>query len=48
MITLATIFDIADGIEKEYRAAGYLLVRAYVPPQHVNNGVFTIRVVEGS
>lgn len=47
MITLATIFDIADGIEKEYRAAGYLLVRAYVPPQHVNNGVFTIRVVEG-
>lgn len=45
--TLGDIFDVADGIEKEYRAAGYLLVRAYVPPQHVNDGIFTIRVVEG-
>jgi hemolysin activation/secretion protein len=46
-VSLADIFRVADGIEKEYRAAGYLLVRAYVPPQHVKDGVFTIRVVEG-
>jgi hemolysin activation/secretion protein len=30
-ISLANIFDVADGIEKAYRDAGYLLVRAYVP-----------------
>jgi hemolysin activation/secretion protein len=46
-VSLADIFDVADGIEKAYRAAGYLLVRAYVPPQHVKNGIFTIRVTEG-
>lgn len=46
-ISLANIFDVADGIEKAYRDAGYLLVRAYVPPQHVSDGVFTIHVVEG-
>jgi hemolysin activation/secretion protein len=46
-VSLADIFDVADAIEKEYRAAGYLLVRAYVPPQHVKDGIFTIRIVEG-
>jgi hemolysin activation/secretion protein len=46
-ISLADIFDVADGIEKQYKAAGYLLVRAYVPPQHVKDGIFTIHVVEG-
>jgi hemolysin activation/secretion protein len=46
-ISLANILDVADGIEKRYTAAGYLLVRAYVPPQHVKDGVFTIHVVEG-
>ncbi|HEY4940437.1 MAG TPA: POTRA domain-containing protein [Rhizomicrobium sp.] len=46
-ITLANILDVADRIEAEYRARGYLLVRAYVPPQRVRDGVFTIHVVEG-
>jgi hemolysin activation/secretion protein len=46
-ITLANILDVADKIEAEYRARGYLLVRAYVPPQRVRDGVFTIHVVEG-
>jgi len=46
-ISLANIFDVADGIEKEYREAGYVLIRAYVPPQHVSDGIFTIHVVEG-
>lgn len=46
-ITLGAIFDVADAIEQAYRKAGYPLVRAYVPPQRVSDGVFTIRVVEG-
>ena len=46
-ITLADILNVADKIEAEYRARGYLLVRAYVPPQRVRDGIFTINVVEG-
>ena len=46
-ITLGDILDVADKIEAAYRAEGYLLVRAYVPPQRVRDGVFTINVVEG-
>lgn len=46
-VTLRDILDVADKIEAEYRAAGYLLVRAFVPPQKVKDGVFTITVVEG-
>lgn len=46
-VTLADILDVADAIEKQYRAAGFVLVRAYVPPQHVKDGIFTIRIVEG-
>ena len=34
-------------IENEYRRAGYILVRAFVPPQRVADGIFTINVVEG-
>ncbi|MBL6938465.1 MAG: ShlB/FhaC/HecB family hemolysin secretion/activation protein [Alphaproteobacteria bacterium] len=46
-ITLADILSIADQIEAAYRARGFLLVRAYVPPQRVANGMFTINVSEG-
>jgi len=46
-VSLADIFNVAEGIEREYRAAGYPLVRAYVPPQHVRNGIFAIHIVEG-
>jgi hemolysin activation/secretion protein len=46
-VTLTNIYDIADAIERAYRTAGYPLVRAYVPPQRVKDGVFTINVVEG-
>jgi len=41
------ILDVADAIEQMYRDEGYILVRAYVPPQRVRDGVFTINVVEG-
>jgi hemolysin activation/secretion protein len=46
-VSLSDILDIADKIEQAYRDAGYILVRAYVPPQRVRDGVFTIEVVEG-
>ncbi|MEI9995550.1 MAG: ShlB/FhaC/HecB family hemolysin secretion/activation protein [Rhizomicrobium sp.] len=46
-VTLGDILDVADKIEAIYRARGYLLVRAYVPPQRVRDGVFTINIVEG-
>jgi len=46
-VTLSSVLNIADQIEARYRAQGYLLVRAYVPPQRVKDGVFTINVVEG-
>jgi hemolysin activation/secretion protein len=45
--TLSNILDVADKIEAKYRSAGYALVRAFVPPQRVKDGVFTIKIVEG-
>ena len=46
-VSLSDILDVAAAIEAEYRRNGYVLVRAYVPPQRVANGIFTINVVEG-
>lgn len=46
-VSLADILNIADEIEAKYRARGYIITRAYVPPQRVGDGVFTINVVEG-
>jgi hemolysin activation/secretion protein len=45
--TVSDIVAVADQIEDEYRRAGYVLARAFMPPQRVTNGVFTIRVIEG-
>ena len=44
---LSDIIGVADKIEALYRAHGYVLTRAYVPPQTVASGVFQINVVEG-
>lgn len=46
-ITLDDLNQIAADITTYYRNNGYILTRAVVPPQHANNGVFTVRVVEG-
>jgi len=46
-VGLTDILDIADKIEGKYRERGFIISRAYVPPQRVANGVFTINVVEG-
>ena len=45
--TVSDIVAIADQIEDAYRRDGYVLARAFMPPQRVTNGVFTIRVIEG-
>lgn len=46
-VRLADIAAVADAIESAYHKAGFLLTRAYVPPQRVHDGVFEIDVVEG-
>jgi hemolysin activation/secretion protein len=44
---LSDIVALADLVEAKYRSDGYLLTRAFVPPQSVSNGIFQITVVEG-
>lgn len=46
-VKLADIIAVADAVEAKYREAGYILTRAFVPPQRVGDGVFTLSVVEG-
>lgn len=46
-VSLSDILDVAAAIEAEYRRNGYILVRAFVPPQRVADGIFTINIVEG-
>jgi len=46
-VSLARVFEIAGLIERQYRADGYFLSRAYVPEQTVSDGRFVIAVVEG-
>jgi hemolysin activation/secretion protein len=46
-VTINNILDIADAVEDAYRRRGYVISHAFVPPQRVTNGIFTIKVVEG-
>jgi hemolysin activation/secretion protein len=46
-VGLSNILAVAEAIENKYRAAGYIITRAFVPPQRVRDGVFEINVVEG-
>lgn len=46
-ITVAQFYGIARAIQGRYRADGYLLSFAYVPPQEVADGVFKVTIVEG-
>lgn len=39
--------EVAGKITKLYRNAGYIISRAYIPPQKVEKGVITIKVFEG-
>ncbi len=46
-IALAEVFGIADAITAKYRNDGYILSRAILPPQTIEDGAVTIRIVEG-
>lgn len=46
-ITLADLQNLIQKITVKYRAAGYILSRAILPPQHITNGVVRIQVIEG-
>lgn len=46
-VHLADLIAVAEQIEARYHQDGYLLTRAFVPTQSVNDGVFQITVVEG-
>lgn len=46
-ITFERFYAIARAIQQRYREDGFILTFAYVPPQSVEDGIFTIAVVEG-
>lgn len=46
-VTLAELNKIAADITTYYRNNGFILSRAIVPPQRINNGVVKIRIIEG-
>lgn len=46
-ITLGVIYQISDAITAKYRNAGYVLARATVPAQRVENGIVQIVIFEG-
>jgi hemolysin activation/secretion protein len=47
-VSQAELAGIASAISDRYRAAGYHLSRAIVPPQDIKNGRVRIQVIEGS
>ncbi len=46
-VTVAELFAVARAIQARYQSDGYILSFAFIPPQSVEDGVFTITVVEG-
>ena len=46
-LDLAGLDKAADRISRFYRAKGYTVARAYLPPQHSADGVIQIAVIEG-
>lgn len=46
-VTLDAVWTMASKITERYQESGYFLSRAYVPQQHIKNGVVVIHVVEG-
>ncbi len=45
--TLAALYQLAAEVQAHYRGRGYLLTRAIIPAQRIENGVFRIEVIEG-
>ncbi len=46
-VSLASIYGIARAVTNKYRNDGYILTQVVVPPQTIEDGVVTLRVVEG-
>lgn len=46
-VSLKQIYEIAAQLSSRYGEDGYLLSRAVVPPQTIDNGLVRIRVIEG-
>lgn len=46
--TLADLESLATDLTRFYRSRGYFVARVYVPAQEVENGVVTLRAVEGN
>src|SRR3989338_1241942 len=46
-ITVAELYDIVQSITNYYRNNAYILTRAILPPQKVENGVVKIEIIEG-
>ncbi len=46
-ISLHDVYRIADAVTKKYRNAGYILTKAIVPPQEINDGVVRLDIMEG-
>ena len=47
-VSQADLTAIATGISERYRAAGFHLSRAIIPPQDIKNGRVRLQVIEGS
>ena len=46
-LTLKHIYEIAQEITNKYRNDGYILSKAIVPPQKIDNGVVHLQIIEG-
>ncbi len=46
-LALGDIYEIAQKITNKYRNDGYILSKAIVPPQKIDNGVVYLRIIEG-
>lgn len=44
---LSGVFQLAEAVTAEYRRRGFVLSRAVVSPQRIENGVLTVQVLEG-
>lgn len=47
-LDLKDIYSICSAIDAGYAAEGFIVARAYPPPQTIENGCLTIRIIEGS
>lgn len=46
-ISLAELEALVDQVTVKYRSAGYIISRAYLPPQTIAKGIVNVQVVEG-